>query len=50
MYNTTKHLLCKHNIQAAKMKAHHRNVAQLNKQIEGADDHFHVDPTQKISW
>ena len=45
-YNATKHLSCKHNIQAAKTEAHQRNVAQLNKQIEGADDQFKNDPTR----
>ncbi len=45
-YNATKHLSCKHNIQAAKTEAHQRNVAQLNKQIEGANDQFKNDPTR----
>lgn len=44
--NGCKHLLEKHNIQASKTEAHKRNVMQLNKQIEGADEQFKVDPNR----
>ena len=44
--NGCKHLLERHNIQASKTEAHKRNVMQLNKQIEGADEQFKVDPNR----
>ena len=38
--NGTTHLSAKHGIQASKTVAHQRNVANLKRHIEGADEAF----------
>jgi hAT family C-terminal dimerisation region len=45
-HNGCSHLYNKHNIVASKTDAHNRNVVKLNKQIEGADEHFTNDPAR----
>ena len=45
--NATTHLFGKHGVVAGKTEAHNRNVATLNKYIEGADQQFVADP---IRW
>jgi hypothetical protein len=44
--NATSHLYGKHGVVASKTEAHNRNVATLNKFIEGADPHFRSDPAR----
>jgi hypothetical protein len=44
--NATSHLFGKHGVVASKTEAHNRNVATLNKFIEGADATFRADPVR----
>jgi hypothetical protein len=44
--NGSRHLKELHNVLAAKTKAHQRNVATLNKYIEGANETFQRDPNR----
>ncbi len=44
--NGTTHLMAKHGILSAKTAAHKRNVADIKKIIQGADEIFQKDPTR----